>query len=349
MAIEMIDAGRGGAAALVEALPEAAAALLATTLGAHPLLRPVAPLGDAVSRRWLERNANPYRQEIDAIAARLGRPGVHLLNCVYEWACSTSAGPDPSGEGSRMIRVLDWGMRGIGRYAIAARHETAAGPYLAATWPGYAGVLTAMAPGRFSAAINQAPQQVLTRVPIANDVALRVRMLRRGGLPSAHLLRRVFETAPDYAGAVEMLMDPGVAVAMPALVTLSGTSAEEAAVVELVGRQRALHRAGPEAGWTLGVANDWLSPWPGTPRLHAHVRRRGETPARNNAERRRLVCALQSGAFAGAAALPPPVLNAHTVMVAVANARRGTLRIEALDAIDGDLPRVVGAPLEIAA
>ena len=349
MDIPFIDAGDAGSVALVDALPDVTAGLVRTALGVHPMLPALAPIADAVSRRWLERNHNPYRGEIAAVAARLRRPGAYLLNCVYEWACSTSAGPDPAGEGSRMIRVLDWGMRGIGRYAVAGRHAAPAGAYLAATWPGYAGILTGMAPGRFSAAINQAPRQVLTRVQVANEVGLRLRMLRRGGLPAAHLLRRVFEQARDYEAALSMLMDRAVAVAMPALVTVSGVRPEEAAVVELMGRERALHRARHQDGWIAGAANDWLSPWPGAPRLHAHVRRPGETPASNNAERRRLICAVHPEAFAGASALPAPVLNAHTVLVVVANARLGTLVIEALDVAADRVPRIVAGPRTIAA
>jgi hypothetical protein len=349
MEIPLIEAGRRGAAALVDAMPREAAALLATALGAHPLLPRVARLGDAVSRRWLERHRNPYRTEIDEIARRLGRPGVYLLNCVYEWACSTSVGPDPCGTGSRMIRVLDWGMPGIGRYLVVARHETAAGGYFAAAWPGYAGVLTGMAPGRFAAALNQAPRQHLTGVPLVDGVAARLRMLHQGGLPPAHLLRQVFEAARDYEGALAMLADPLVAVAMPALVTLAGTEPHQAAIIELAGRSRAVHPARQEESWIVGVANDWLSPWSGTPRLHAHLRRPGETPRGNNAERRRLIRALQHGAFAGAAALPVPVLNAHSVLVWIANARRGTLRVEALDRGSDGLPRVVAGPLDIAA
>jgi hypothetical protein len=347
MEIALIEAGRGGSAALVEAMPREAAALLETALQAHPLLPRVARLGDFVSRRWLERHGNPYHDEIAAIARMLGQPGVYLLNCIYEWACSTSAGPDPSGEGSRMIRVLDWGMPGIGRYVVVARHEAAAGTYLAATWPGYAGVLTGMAPARFSAALNQAPRQHLTRLPVANDIALRLRMLRHGGLPPAHLLRRVFEMAPDYESAVAMLLDPDVAVAMPALVTLSGTRPHEGAIIELAGRTRALHRARPGESWIVGVANDWISAWTGTPRLHSHLRRPGETPRANNAERRGLVCALQRGDFVGAAALPTPVLNAHTVLVAVANAHRGTLAVEALNTTPDGRPRVIAGPLHV--
>jgi hypothetical protein len=340
MELPFLDAGDGGAVALVDAAPEAARALVATALGAHKLLPRVAPLGDALSRRWLERNRNPYGPEIAAVARRVGRPGVFLLNCVYEWACSTSAGPDRAGDGNRMIRVLDWGMKGIGRYAVMARHASAAGSYLAATWPGYAGVLTAMAPGRFAAAINQAPQQRLARLPVANEIAIRLDMLRRGGIPAAHLLRRVFETAQDFEAALAQLADPREAIAMPAIVTISGTGPRDAAVVELDGHRRALHRADAAAGWVVGVANDWLSDWGGIPRLHAHVRRPGETPHGNNAARRRLVCALHTDAFGGAGSLPPPVLNAHTVMVAVANARRGTFELEALDLDASGVPPV---------
>ena len=242
MGIPLIDSGHGGAVAVAEALPAQTRALIATALGAHPLLPPLARLGDRLTRRWLERHRNPYRAEIDAIAARVGRPGVYLLNCIYEWACSTSAGPDPAGAGSRMIRILDWGMPGIGRYVVVARHQAEAGVYLAATWPGYAGVLTAMAPCRFAAALNQAPQERLTSVPVANEVAVRVRMLRRGGTPAPHLLRCICETASDYESALGQLMTPH-RVSMPALVTLSGTHAEESAVVELRGCERVLHRA----------------------------------------------------------------------------------------------------------
>jgi len=38
------------------------------------------------------------------------RPGAYFLNTIFEWTCSTSAAPDPSGAGARMIRVLDWGL-----------------------------------------------------------------------------------------------------------------------------------------------------------------------------------------------------------------------------------------------
>ncbi len=244
-----------------------------------------------------------------------------------------------------MIRVLDWGLTGIGRHVVLARHETAHGPFYHATWPGFAGVLTAMAPGRFAAAINQAP-----RVPILGprwiDEAIgRVRLLRQSGaIPAAHLLRRVFEEARDYDGAQAMLADERHLLAMPALFTLSGIGRGQACVIEAIGRQRRGHRARAEDGFIIGVANDWLSgDLAGAPRAHAAEWSASMSPRGNNRVRRSAVCALQQHSFAGAADLAPPVLNSHTVLVAAANAATGEMMVEALDPVPGanPLPQVV--------
>ena len=47
---------------------------------------------DATSRRWLVRWNNPHLAEIDAIAARLKRPGVYFFSVNYEWACTCRVG-----------------------------------------------------------------------------------------------------------------------------------------------------------------------------------------------------------------------------------------------------------------
>src|SRR5437763_16194391 len=59
---------------------------------------------DRLSHSWLARQANPYLDEIRQVALAVGRPGTYFLNTIFEWACSTSAAPDPGGEGARMIR-----------------------------------------------------------------------------------------------------------------------------------------------------------------------------------------------------------------------------------------------------
>lgn len=344
--IPVIPVGRFPSAELCRHAPERVRTLVAEALGArsHPLLPLVTGLMDRLSHSWLARQGNPYLEEIRHVAAAIGRPGAFFLNTVYEWACSTSVAADSAGDGVRMIRVLDWGLSGIGHHVVVARHETPHGPFYNATWPGYAGVLTAMAPGRFCAAINQAP-----RVPAwgnrgIDEIVNRLRMLRsQGTLPAVHLLRRVFEDARDFDAALAILSDESVDLAMPAIFTLAGVEAGEGCVVEALGTTRRVHRTGTASGSALGAANQWLSSdLEGKPRTHPATSGPPTTPEANNSTRERMIRALQDGAFTGASDLREPVLNSHTVMVVAANARRGEMTVEALDPPAGSLiPRVV--------
>ncbi|HKF73749.1 MAG TPA: hypothetical protein VKB68_18485 [Stellaceae bacterium] len=343
--IPILDVGRLPSGDLCRRDPERARALLRAVLGAqsHPLLPYVTGLLDRVSHSWLVRQANPYLEEIRDVAAVLRRPGAYFLNTVYEWACSTSVAPDPAG-GQRMIRVLDWGMAGLGRHTVIARHSAEAGPFYSATWPGYAGVLTAMAPDRFSAAINQAPKMPVSGLAFLDEVASRLRVLRsRGTVPGAHLLRQVFERAPDYVAAVEMLTDESVTLAMPALFSLAGSEPGEGCVIEAIDDKRRVHPSADAEKGALGVANQWLSSdLEGKARNHAVGTGPMLPPEENNRLRRAMVAKLQGEAFSGAADLPEPVLNSHTVMVVVANASRGEMLVEGLEAPEGSvIPRVV--------
>jgi hypothetical protein len=245
----------------------------------------------------------------------------------------------------RLIRVLDWGLKGTGRYGVIARHESDAGDFYNATWPGYAGVITAMAPGRFAAAINQAPRIADLGVRWMDEAVARWRMLcARTALPASHLLRRAFEQARDYDAALGMLMDTGIFVAVPAIFTLAGAKSGEGAVIEAFGAERRLHRASAESGFVVGVANDWLSgDLTGAPRAHAVRRATRESPAENNRQRRAQVCDLNRlGRFEGAGDVQVPVLNAHTAMIATANAAAGTFHVEMLDRVgDSAMPQVV--------
>jgi hypothetical protein len=336
----------GGPLDLVESRTAEARDLLATALAAHPLLPSAARVGDLVAKAWLRRQASPYHHEIDAVARIVARPGVHFLNLVYEIACSTSGGLGPSG-GNRMVRVLDWGMHGIGRFLVAVHRTSVAGEWFDVTWPGYVGVLTAMAPRRFAGAINQAPRLTPTGIRPLDEIVARVGLAgARGTIPASHLLRRVFEAAPDYRSAVMMLADETVTVAKPAIFCLTGLAPGECAVVEAMGTKRRVHEEG-----NIAVANAWINDdWPGVPRLHAAVARAGETPLGNNIERRRDVAALARSEFRGVADLQPPVLNRHTVLVAMMEPGSGALKVEALDfASPGDaFPSVVAGPLEFA-
>jgi hypothetical protein len=310
----------------------------------HFLLPYVTGWVDKISCVWLARQISPYLEEISHVARLLGRPGAFFLNAVYEWSCSTSLGPDPSGEGARMIRVLDWGLAGMGKHAVIARHATPHGPFYNATWPGYAGVVNAMAPGRFSAAINQAPRVPITGFAPLDDMITRLKLFAaRDTILASHLLRRVFETAPDYDAAVAMLADTEVQLAAPALFSLSGLAPDEGCVVEAFGRMRRVHRATEASGAIVGIANQWLSPdLKGRARNHSITEAPALAPEANNALRRRIVCRFQEGAFRGSDDLVEPVLNSMTVMVMIANAASGTMSIETLDPPPGAiLPRLV--------
>src|SRR6267154_2300657 len=116
---------------------------------------PALPLMDRLARRWLIRSCSPYVADIEAIAASLGFPGIWLLNGSYQWSCTALAREE--GGVPWLARTLDWPFPGLGRYVEVARMRGAAGEFFSVTWPGYVGVLSAMAPDRFGASINQAP------------------------------------------------------------------------------------------------------------------------------------------------------------------------------------------------
>ena len=188
-------------------------------------------LADAVSRRWLDKWDHELLEEIDRIAQHIAMPGAYYLSVSFEWGCTVMAGPGGDGRGPRLVRVLDWFTHGLGRYVIAAEVKGAAGPFVALTWPGYTGVLHAMAPNRFAGALNQAPMRRVGGGIYPFDwVAGRVRVWRTPHIPPAHLLRRVFETARDYGEAKRLLVETPIAI--PAIFTLTGLVDGESCVIE---------------------------------------------------------------------------------------------------------------------
>ncbi|MGE5201954.1 MAG: hypothetical protein ACM3O6_07790, partial [Acidobacteriota bacterium] len=327
--IPVVDVADMPSVELIRRDPVGARELIRDALSwrSHPLLPLAIGVADRVSRAWLTRQGNPYFDEIDGVADLLGRPGAYFLNVVYEWACSTSVAPDPADDGVRMLRVLDWGLAGIGRHVVIARRETPAGVFYNPTWPGYAGVITGMAPGRFAAAINQAPRVPVLGISGIDDGITRLRMLAAcGRVPASHLLRRVFESAPDYDAAVAQLSNGDADLAVPALFTLAGTERDQGCVIEAFRGMRRIHRLPTGNPAAIGVANQWLSrDLKGRARNHSRTTRAPLGPEENNAERRRTICAIQTRGFRGAADLPEPVLNSHTKMVIATNPRRGEM------------------------
>src|SRR4029453_7458848 len=161
----------------------------------------------SAARWWVCRAGSPLVGEIDAIARTLGRPGIWLLHGAYAFGCTALA--DESADGPVLRRPLDWPFPGLGRLVEVTRQRGAAGEFLSVTWPGFAGVLTAVAPGRFAASINQAPMRRGTPGGwfFWLDYALNAlaAFCTNGRPPPEHVLRRAFETCATFDEACRLL------------------------------------------------------------------------------------------------------------------------------------------------
>jgi hypothetical protein len=288
--------------------------LVAHEVAAHALLDlatgpvPSAALRqlDKVSRRWLAKWGNAHLGEIDAIAARLARPGAYFLSVSYEWACTCRVAPAPGHRSARLVRVLDWRTPGLGRHCLAARVKAPAGRFVTLTWPGYTGVLTAMAPGRFAAALNQAPMRKAIGFYVLDWAVSRKRVWSMPHPTPAHLLRSVFETARTFAEARERLT--GEPISTPAIFSLAGIRADETVVIERTETEARVH-AGPNV-----AANHWQAPgW------------RGRSRGMQSGERACMMHCIMPSLEPDFSWLAPPVLNPTTRIVMVADAAEGRL------------------------
>lgn len=294
-------------------------------------LTPVMQVGlrgaDALARRWLVASGSPYVGELQRIAEGTGVPGVHLLNASYEWGCTALAAPAPGGASARLLRTLDWPFHGLGRGVELLRQQGPAGDFAHLSWPGAVGVLTGFAPGRFAASINQPP--IRRRAPLdwatldagfAAWDAWRV----SGRLPALHLLRHVFETAPDFAAARRALETTPIAA--PVIFTLVGLRPDETCVIE---RDVAAHAT------RMGVAsaaNAWrYAEFPGDWRVGP-----ASELALDSAERSAAIEAWAGREGAPFAWLVDPILNGMTRLAVEADPAAGTLRAQGYEEAAGD-------------
>jgi hypothetical protein len=221
---------------------------------------------------------NPYRAEIAAVAKQMGVPrrtalaanfayelnqvallgsGIwekhaprianalrHIRGCCAPAAkrvlgCTAGAAYDPT-LGMVHVRALDWDLDGLGRHTVIWHFTGAeAGDYYSVGWPGYVGVLSGMAPGRFSATINQASPFSAPSLQ----------------WPPSHLLRHVFENCPDYGDALATLH--ATPVCFPAFVMLVGVKPGQAAIVELTPAGNRIHAM--RGCRPVAIANDYLT------------------------------------------------------------------------------------------
>jgi hypothetical protein len=316
-AIPMIDARRDPLAA---ADPAAVRALRDMVFGRFtPVLKAVLPLADRVARRWLARSASPYLAELDAAAARTGVAGIYAINISYEYGCTTLARADAPGAPPTLRRTLDWPFLGLGRAAVVARRAGPAGEFLDVTWPGAVGTLTAVAPGRFAAAINQAPLLRRTRADMLRVVDygrnLAGTLWRERGMPPLHLLRHTFETATTFAEALDLLTR--TEITRPVLVTLVGCAPDEIAVIERRERDATVRRG------VGSVANDWRevhASW--EPRPCALADRRLDSVTRCATIEEAVLRSVEPFGW-----LVPPVRNWNTRLAVETNAGEGWLRV----------------------
>jgi hypothetical protein len=309
-----------------------------------PGVRHAMPILDGITRRWLMRSQSPYIHEITAISAALGFSGIWFLNGSYQWGCTARARDD---DAPWLVRTLDWPFPGLGRHVEIARMAGQVGEFYSVTWPGFVGVLTGMAPGRFAASINQAPMWRRTRQPWLRPFDM---MANAAGtwavrhMPPDQLLRHVFETAPDFASAREQL--ERTPIARPVIYTLAGSETGQRCVIERT-----------VDGFTTriddtGAANDWL------------VRRRGwegrigadviftcsHDEAGANSQGRRAALTSWQQPFVGAFDwVVAPVLNRYTRMAVEACPARGILRVVGYESVAGsELPQRATLPREVA-
>jgi hypothetical protein len=313
--IPVVEVGPSFGLATLDAASDRIVALLASATGKIP--KRVLKAADGVSRRWLVQSANPYLDEIDEIARRLSSPGVYFLTVNYEWGCtvcvapSTAEGTMPAG--AQLVRVLDWITPGLGRNVVAARVSGPAGPFLTLTWPGFTGILQALAPGRFAAAINQAPMRRLGAGIYPFDwAANKARVWRLKHLPPAHLLRRVFEQAGSYAEARLMLTKAPIAA--PVIFSLAGVEPGETCIIERLEDDARVHDG------VQAAANHWQSHgWHGRPR--------GE----KSLERVAQIMAEPIPFDASWPWLAEPILNWKTRLVMMADARSGRVLVQGFE------------------
>ena len=346
--IPVVDIRHGGPPQHARQSAAQARALRDACLSFFPrTLLPTMPLLDRAARRWLKRSASPYVDEVAQIAGILDLSGVWLLNASYQWAC-TALAREHDGV-PWLVRTLDWPFRGLGRHTEVA-HMRGAGPggdFFSITWPGYVGTLTAMAPSRFAACINQAPmrRRTLHRYLRLYDFAANaLASLGRGGLmPPDQLLRRTFEVCEDYRQARRMLET--TPVARPVIFTLIGCAAGEACIIERT------ETAFVTRETETSAANDWV---PERPAWEGRIGTRrflisSFADAAGYSRARRETLATWSGSLAapGFEWVQPPVLNPYTRLAVAMCPARGILRVIGYDVTAAELPEPVTQVCEI--
>ncbi|NEP77074.1 MAG: hypothetical protein F6K39_02160 [Okeania sp. SIO3B3] len=278
-------------------------------------------VGDWFSHRWLGKADFPYADELRKLAGSVDEAGVLFLNLSYEWGCTTGVAHDEKGN-PVLLRTLDWPLKGLGEQLVCARFSGPAGDYLSLTYPGFLGAHTVLAPGRFAAALNQAPLPHRGATMVGDWFLSRLATGRSCHCPATFLLRQAAETCPDFDSLVELLSSAPLCI--PAIFIVSGTQPGQGVVVERE-YERAQVYGYTNEGEMPVATNHWHSaPWPGRDR---------PTASRERAQAMRTLFSAQ-GAQAvgnGFAWLTPPIMNRETRIAAEMDVAAGSLRAVAVE------------------
>jgi hypothetical protein len=339
-AIRVIDVVDGGPLSHAARDPARARALVDECLRFLPrAAAPFVPALDQAARRWLTRSRSPFVPEIAQMAEILDFPGIWLLNGSYQWGCTALAREEDGAPW--LARTLDWPFSGLGSYVDVVRNQGPAGDYLNVSWPGYAGVLSAMAPNRFAACINQAPMWRRTRHPWLRSYDLAANAIHTWAnicfIPPDQLLRHAFETCDTYALARNMLET--TPIARPAIYTLVGCASGERCVIERTESDFKTREGETEA------ANDWA---PRRPMWEARIAAAyfltsSFEEAAQRCDERRAALAGWNGLLSrnGFEWVKPPVLNPYTRLAVTMSPSRPILRVAGYEMMDSELPRRV--------
>jgi hypothetical protein len=219
-----------------------------------------------------------------------------------------------------------------------ARMRGAGGDFYSVTWPGYVGALTAMAPQRFAACVNQAPMRRRTahRWLRPYDYAVNAVAIWRSDdlMPPDQLLRQTFEACADYAAARRMLET--VPVARPVIYSLVGCAANEHCIIERT-----------EIGFVTreeeaSAANDWVpcrAGWEGRIGMRRFLTNSMQEATDYNRARRETL-----STWDGPISAPnfdwvrEPVLNPYTRLAVAMCPASGILRVVGYDKTEPPLP-----------
>lgn len=304
--IPVEDYPQGGMVALTKKHAVRVDALEAAIGSMEVNLRQAKSYSDLLLSAYTRQN-NPFIDELVGLH-NLGRL-LYPMNGSLEYGCT--AGANLQRRKPVLWRALDWPWDGMGNHLLVVKMPSPYGVWVNVTWPNFVGTATALAPGRFALAVNQAP----SLLHFAQQLQ-RMRVLKSPHLSPLHFARKVMSEAPDFATAKQMLQTHKLNTT--AIFTLVGCATDEICVIEHMGVRSATVL--PHDGVVV-AANHWQGFTP------IRVKTRAESKERLGCMRDHL----HLPHLHGFDWLVPPVLNSETRVAVEACPATGTLKVRGVE------------------